>query len=169
MHYTTTYNSPIGNILLACDDSSLIGLWFSSQKHFAATLSPKYIHLEDSAALPLPLSKSIHWLDVYFNGRTPDFMPPIQLTGTPFQMDVWKILQNIPHGKTMTYGEIASILAKQRGISSMSPQAVGNAVGHNPISIIIPCHRVIGSNGSLTGYAGGIERKRALLTLERQF
>lgn len=169
MHYTTTYSSPIGDILLACDDIGLIGLWFKDQKHYAVKLSPEHTHVEDSAALPLPLSEAIRWLDIYFSGQNPDFMPSFQLHGTPFQMQVWEILKTIPYGKTMTYGEVASVLAKQRRILSMSAQAVGNAVGRNPISIIIPCHRVIGANGSLTGYAGGIERKRALLTSEGVF
>ena len=166
MHYTTTYSSPIGDILLACDDIGLIGLWFQDQKHYAVKLSPEHTHIKDSALLPLPLSEAIHWLTIYFTGHNQDFMPSLQLNGTPFQMEVWEILKKIPYGKTITYGEVASVLAKQRGVLSMSAQAVGNAVGRNPISIIIPCHRVIGTNGSLTGYAGGIERKRALLTSE---
>ena len=106
------------------------------------------------------------WLDIYFSGKEPDFMPPIHLTGSPFRLSVWKLLQQIPYGKTMTYGELARRIAGQRGISHMSAQAVGGAVGHNPISIIVPCHRVVGSDGSLTGYAGGVERKEQLLALE---
>ena len=112
------------------------------------------------------MAEAIRWLDIYFSGATPDFTPSLHFSGTPFQMEVWNILQTIPYGETMTYGEIASILAKQQGFLSMSAQAVGNAVGRNPVSIIVPCHRVIGANGNLTGYAGGIDKKRALLTLE---
>jgi len=166
MQYLTTYSSPLGNILLACDHIGLTGLWFEDQKHFKANLSPEHIYIESSSTLPSALSESIHWLDVYFSGVNPDFTPQLHLIGTTFRMEVWKILLDIPYGKTVTYGEIASKLAKQRGLSSMSAQAVGGAVGHNPISIIVPCHRVIGSNRSLTGYAGGITRKSYLLSME---
>ncbi len=106
------------------------------------------------------------WLDIYFSGKEPDFMPPIHLTGSPFRLSVWKLLQQIPYGKTMTYGELARRIAGQRGLLHMSAQAVGGAVGHNPISIIVPCHRVVGSDGSLTGYAGGVDKKQRLLALE---
>ena len=166
MYYTTIYPSPLGDIILAGTASHLTGLWFKDQKYFMATCPENAIPLENNASLPDALSESRRWLNIYFSGINPDFLPPLKLNGTPFQTEVWEILKNIPYGKTMTYGEIASLLAKQRGISSMSSQAVGNAVGRNPISIIIPCHRVIGSNGTLTGYAGGIERKQALLILE---
>ena len=166
MYYSTLYDSPLGEILLAGTESRLTGLWFKDQKHFAAKLSPEHIYIEDFQNLPVALSQSIRWLDAYFKGENPDFMPATQLTGTSFQMEVWEILKTIPYGKTMSYGEIAAHLARQRGKSSMSAQAVGNAVGKNPISIIVPCHRVIGATGSLTGYAGGIERKQTLLTLE---
>jgi len=166
MHYTTSYHSPLGEMFLASTNTHLTGLWFKDQKYFMASLPEKVIHLEDHTSLTSVLYEGIRWLDLYFSGTDPQFVPPIQLAGTRFQMDVWEILRYIPYGKTMTYGEIASILAKQRRIPSMSAQAVGNAVGHNPVPIMIPCHRVIGSNGSLTGYAGGIERKRALLTFE---
>lgn len=107
-----------------------------------------------------------NWLDIYFEGREPDFMPPLHLIGTDFRKEVWKILLQIPYGQTVTYGEIAEELAKSRGIRRMSAQAVGGAVGHNNISIIVPCHRVIGADGSLTGYAGGMEIKARLLWLE---
>jgi len=169
MHFTTTYRSPLGDILLAGTDTHLTGLWFMDQKYVKATLPPDAIHLKTSSELPTSLRESIRWLDIYFSGINPDFMPSLQPSGTVFQMEVWEILKDIPYGKTMTYGEVASVLAKQRGIISMSAQAVGNAVGRNPISIIIPCHRVIGANGTLTGYAGGIERKHALLILEGSF
>ena len=107
------------------------------------------------------------WLTIYFSGQEPDFLPPVHMTGTPFQLTVWEILRTIPYGKTITYGEIAKEIAVRKGIPRMSAQAVGGAVGHNKISVIIPCHRVVGTNGSLTGYAGGIDKKRKLLTLEK--
>ena len=166
MHYTTHYHSPLGEIILAGTDTHLTGLWFKDQKYVMASLPENTIHKDEHTSLPCALSESLRWLDIYFSGTNPDFTPPVHLTGTAFQMEVWEILKNIPYGESMTYGEIASVLAKHRGLSSMSAQAVGNAVGRNPISIIIPCHRVIGANGSLTGYAGGIERKQVLLTLE---
>ena len=107
------------------------------------------------------------WLDIYFSGKEPDFQVPLHFTGTDFQNEVWEILYSIPYGNTMTYGEIAKKIAEKRGLKRMSAQAVGGAVGHNEISIIVPCHRVVGSNGSLTGYAGGIEKKAELLKLEK--
>lgn len=112
------------------------------------------------------LEQTKEWLIIYFSGREPDFCPPVHMTGTPFQLSVWKILQQIPYGKTVTYGEIAKEIAREKGLSRMSAQAVGGAVGHNKISIIVPCHRVIGKDGSLTGYAGGIDKKMKLLDLE---
>ena len=111
--------------------------------------------------------KAKKWLDIYFAGQQPDFMPTLHMMGTPFRQKVWQILLDIPYGKTITYGEIARILAKEQGDCPMSAQAVGNAVGHNEISIVIPCHRVVGAKGNLVGYAGGIERKIALLKLEQ--
>lgn len=167
MQYLTTYSSPLGEISLACDTHGLTGLWFKDQKYFRASLSPEHIYIEKTDLLPSALAESIRWLDIYFSGKEPDFTPALHLTGTPFRMDIWTLLLDIPYGKTITYGEIASQLAKQRGIKSMSAQAVGGAVGHNPISIIVPCHRVIGSDGSLTGYAGGTDRKTYLLSLEK--
>ena len=112
------------------------------------------------------MSHTARWLDAYFSGREPDFLPPLHPHGTAFQRAVWDILRSIPYGQTMTYGEIARRLAAQQGHSRMSAQAVGGAVGHNPISLIVPCHRVVGANGSLTGYAGGVERKLRLLQIE---
>ena len=167
MLYTIIYPSPLGDIMLAGTNSHLTGLWFKNQKYFMANLPENAIPLENNDPLPHALSESRRWLNIYFSGINPDFLPPLKLNGTPFQIEVWEILKNIPYGQTMTYGEIASMIAKQRELSSMSAQAVGNAVGRNPISIIVPCHRVIGANGSLTGYAGGIERKCALLNLEK--
>lgn len=162
MDYIHHYESPLGGITLASDGESLTGLWFDGQKYYAATLQ------ENHKEMPLPVfSEADYWLDTYFNGEVPDFTPTLHVqTTSSFRKAVWDILLTIPYGQTMTYGEIASLIAKQKGIARMSPQAVGGAVGHNPISLIIPCHRVVGTNGSLTGYAGGIDKKLKLLTLE---
>ena len=161
MHYTTFYKSPIGRMLLAADDAGLTGLWFEGQKYFARCLDRE----TEEKELPI-FAEAKRWLDIYFSGKEPDFTPPLHFTGTDFQKEVWDILCAIPYGQTMTYGAIADQIAKKRGLSRMSAQAVGGAVGHNNLSIIVPCHRVVGSDGSLTGYAGGIERKTFLLHLE---
>ena len=147
---------------MAADDVGLTGLWFEGQKYYAYRLDPAH----EEKQLPI-FQQAQRWLDQYFSGREPESLPPLHPVGSPFQLAVWAILQQIPYGQTTTYGEIARALAKQRGAAHMSAQAVGGAVGHNPISILIPCHRVVGTNGSLTGYAGGIERKRQLLMLEK--
>ena len=162
MIYTGTYQSPLGGILLAANEIGLTGLWFEGSKYFAAEL-PK-AHIEQDTPV---LLETIQWLDVYFAGKEPDFTPPLHLIGSDFRQAVWNILLSIPYGRTMTYGQIAKQLAKNTGIDKMSAQAVGGAVGHNPISIIVPCHRVVGTNGSLTGYAGGLDKKIALLKLEK--
>ncbi|MCD7738220.1 MAG: methylated-DNA--[protein]-cysteine S-methyltransferase [Lachnospiraceae bacterium] len=162
MFYTHSYSSPLGELTLAASDQVLTGLWFVGQKYYADTI--KGDHEEKS--LPI-FDQTADWLDIYFSGREPGFMPPLSLNGSPFQMAVWEILREIPYGRTMTYGEIAARIAGQRGIVRMSAQAVGGAVGHNPVSIIVPCHRVVGANGSLTGYAGGTDRKAELLKLEQ--
>lgn len=161
MQYTMHYDSPLGGILLAADDIGLTGLWFDGEKYFALSLGKEHEEKET----PI-LKEAAHWLDIYFTGKEPDFMPPIHMLGTPFQKAVWDILLRIPYGRTTTYGDIAREIAQQRGLSRMSAQAVGSAVGHNEISVIIPCHRVVGKSGSLTGYAGGIDKKIALLKLE---
>lgn len=161
MQYTSTYVSPLGEILLATDDEGLTGLWFDKEKYYAMNLAPEHEPKETEA-----IKETKRWLDVYFSGKQPDFLPPIHMCGTPFQKDVWNILLTIPYGKTTTYGEIAKQLAAKHGRARMSAQAVGGAVGHNEISILIPCHRVVGKNGSLTGYAGGIDKKTYLLKLE---
>ena len=156
-------SSPLGNILLAADEVGLTGLWFEGQKNYARTLSP------ESGERELPVFRQAkHWLEVYFSGKEPAFSVPLHPMGTAFQQRVWDFLRTIPYGNTVTYGEIAKRLAAENGLAHLSAQAVGGAVGRNPISILIPCHRVIGADGSLTGYAGGIGRKRALLTLERE-
>lgn len=162
MQYTSHYQSPVGNILLAADEIGLTGLWFEGQKYFALYLDKEHEEKE------LPIFKQTkRWLDVYFSGKEPDFSVPLHFTGTDFQNEVWEILYSIPYGTTMTYGEIAKQIAAKRGLKRMSAQAIGGAVGHNEISIIVPCHRVVGSNGSLTGYAGGLDKKIWLLTLEK--
>lgn len=161
MQYTGRYASPIGEILLAADNEGLTGLWFADQKYFAAHLDEENEE-RDTAAI----KAAREWLDEYFAGNKPAVEVPLHIVGTPFQNEVWEILLSIPYGKTMTYGEIAQRIAKKRGLARMSAQAVGGAVGHNNISIIVPCHRVVGSNGSLTGYAGGISKKIELLKIE---
>lgn len=162
MQYISHYESPLGNILLSADDIGLTGLWFEGQKHFALHLDKKHVELE------IPLFEPIkRWLNVYFSGKEPNFSVPLHLIGTEFQKEVWAILRTIPYGCTLTYGEIARRIAIERDLKSMSAQAVGGAVGHNPISVVVPCHRVVGTNGSLTGYAGGIDRKNWLLNLEQ--
>ena len=161
MQYTSAYQSPVGEILLACDEIGLTGLWFEGEKFYALSLDKEHEERE------MPVFAEVkRWLDIYFSGREPDFMPPIHIIGSPFQLSVWEILRQIPYGKTTTYGEIANRLAAKRGLTRMSAQAVGGAVGHNEISIIVPCHRVVGTNGSLTGYAGGVDKKVRLLQLE---
>ena len=162
MVYTYHYTSPLGSITLASDGKSLTGLWFDGQKYFPYKLISESIETE----LPI-FTQTCNWLDIYFSGRNPDFIPPISLNTTPFRKAVYDILLTIPYGHTMTYGEIANIIAKQKGVERMSAQAVGGAVGHNPVSIIIPCHRVVGADGSLTGYAGGLNKKIELLKLEK--
>lgn len=162
MDYTYHYSSPLGNITLAGNGKQLTGLWFDGQKYFGSTLGDEPVQKR----LPI-FDQAAHWLDIYFGGTAPDFTPPLSLEATPFRKAVWKILSAIPYGQTVTYGEISRQIARQKNIPTMSPQAVGNAVAHNPISLIIPCHRVVGSNGSLTGYAGGIDKKVKLLSLEK--
>ena len=161
MNYIYKYISPIGIITLSSNGTALTGLWFDGQKYFAQTLSEPY----EENLLPV-FEDTIKWLDIYFSGEIPDFTPELYVHSTPFRKAVYDILLTIPYGQTMTYGEISENLAHQMGKKIISAQAVGGAVGHNPISIIIPCHRVVGVDGSLTGYAGGIDRKRFLLELE---
>ena len=161
MIYTRHYSSPLGGILLAADDIGLTGLWFEGAKYFAAGL-PRETEERDTPAL----RETRRWLDAYFAGARPDLMPPLHPKGSAFRRAVWDLLLQIPYGQTTTYGALARRLAAQQGRATMSAQAVGSAVGHNEISIIIPCHRVVGTNGSLTGYAGGINKKVKLLELE---
>lgn len=160
--YISHYASPIGDITMASDGQALIGLWFDGQKYFEETIAGKE---RSEKALPI-FAETARWLDCYFGGQEPDFTPALSLQTTPFRRAVWDILLTIPYGKTMTYGEIAGQLAEEMGLARMSAQAVGGAVGHNAISLIIPCHRVVGAGGSLTGYAGGIGKKEWLLAHE---
>lgn len=158
MVFTQRYASPLGGLLLAADEQGLIGLWFDGARHFAANLP----EAREEKRTPI-LDETARWLDDYFSGGQPDFTPPLHLIGSAFRLRVWARLLEIPYGQTTTYGA----LAKRLNAGRMSAQAVGGAVGHNPISIIVPCHRVVGTNGSLTGYAGGLERKIRLLEIEQ--
>lgn len=157
MQYINHYASPLGQMLLAADEAGLTGIWFAEQKYYAQNLPSGC----QEADLPI-FRETKRWLDLYFSGFQPDFTPPLHLSGTPFQQKVWGILTSIPYGQTMTYGQIAAL------VGCKSAQAVGGAVGRNPISILVPCHRVVGAGGSLTGYAGGVDKKAALLQLETQ-
>ena len=163
MIYTTYYNSPIGKLLLASKENKLIGLWIEGQKYYSSGIEEEFTKNDDEKIL----IETKKWLNRYFNGEKPcpnelDLAP----IGSKFRKNVWDILCKIPYGKVITYNDIAKEIAKKMKINKMSAQAVGGAVGHNPISIIIPCHRVIGTNGSLTGYAGGLDKKEYLLKLE---
>ncbi len=152
MEYFHNYSSPIGNLTIVSDGDALLAILFDEP-------------CSEDESLPV-FDETERWLDIYFSGRDPGFIPKLRIGGTPFQTEVWSILQTIPYGQTMTYGEIAKTVAKQKGMAKMSAQAVGNAVGKNPFPIIIPCHRVIGSNGGLVGYGGGLDRKVRLLKIE---
>lgn len=161
--FITNYDSPVGRLILASDAEALVGLWIEGQKYEQASLKKEPVR-KDGLKI---WDQTGRWLDRYFSGEKP--LPaqlPLNPGGTPFQQLIWGLLCQIPYGKTTTYGELARTAAFQMGRDSMSPQAVGGAVGHNPISIIIPCHRVVGADGSLTGYAGGLEKKLWLLQLE---
>ena len=160
------YLSPLGPITLASDGTALTGLWFDGQRHYGAGLV--------SGAVPgsLPVfDMAAGWLRIYFGGGIPDFTPPLRLTGTPFRQAVWDALLAIPYGETVSYGELAEVLSRTlsrgTGARALGARAVGGAVGRNPVSLIVPCHRVVGAGGAVTGYAGGIGRKIRLLELER--
>ena len=156
MILTAHYASPLGGITLAGEGDALVGLWLDGQKHFASTLGPGVAE----GWLPV-FDETRRWLDVYFSGSAPDFTPRLDLHGTPFRLAVWRALLDIPYGETVSYGELA------RRLGVRSARSVGGAVGHNPISLIVPCHRVIGADGSLTGYAGGLDLKARLLRMEK--
>ena len=162
MLYTIPYTSPLGGLWLAADDRGVTGVWFAGEKYF-----PNWRGVSRKERETPILRETKRWLDIYFHGAEPDFMPPLYPIGSDFQQVVWKILRQIPYGTTRTYGDIAAQIAQARGVAKMSAQAVGGAVGHNDISILIPCHRVVGKSGSLTGYAAGLEKKIRLLTLEK--
>lgn len=163
MLYTMHYDSPIGRLLLMEKEEALTGLWIEGQKYFLGTLRENMEEKKDSSIL----NRTKDWLDRYFRGEKPQISElTLEPMGSEFRKMVWKILCEIPYGEVTTYGDISRKIADNRGIDRMSAQAVGQAVGHNPISIIIPCHRVVGTGGSLTGYAGGLQRKVSLLTLE---
>ena len=175
MFYTHHYDSPLGGITLGSDGVVLTGLWFDGQKHFPVAKFLKYKSSSSNETAPtiepvpssLPVfAETCRWLDSYFSGRNPETKPKLRLEGSPFQRAVWQILETIPYGNTLTYGDVAKILAKQQTGGKVSAQAVGSAVARNPISLIVPCHRVVGAGGKLVGYAGGLERKAALLRLE---
>ena len=161
MDYIHSYASPLGQITVASDGKAVVGLWFDGQKYDRDVLEEEY----KEAALPI-FGEADRWLDQYFAGQTPNFMPKLKLRGTAFRRRVWEILLEIPYGHTMTYGEIADRIARERGLKRMSARAVGGAVGRNPISLMVPCHRAVGTKGRLTGYAGGLERKAWLLRRE---
>ena len=178
MLYRRAYHSPLGVMAMVSNGKALTALSFQGQKYAVAAINngeggagdtAEFTEVEENGGEDAP-SAVFHmvkeWLDVYFSGRKPAFTPPISLKGTPFQETVWEILREIPYGKVVSYGEIARQIAEKRNIGRMSAQAVGGAVGRNPVAIIVPCHRVIGSDGSLTGYAGGLDKKEALLKIE---
>ncbi len=158
--YIMKYPSQLGLITVAADGDNIIGLWLEGQKYFAATLTGEPV--EEN--IPV-FEEARRWLDIYFSGAVPDFTPPLAPCGSEFRQKVWKLLLEIPCGETASYGELARRFEQRFGRRT-SARAVGGAVGHNPISVIIPCHRVVGSDGSLTGYAGGVDKKIKLLHLE---
>lgn len=162
MYYTTRYSSPIGQMTLASDGENLVGLWLEGQKYFGGSIKEE---MKREDGLPV-FAAAKDWLNRYFSGEKPAVSLPLAPMGSSFRQEVWKLLCEIPYGKVMTYGEIAEKAAVQCGKPHMSAQAVGGAVGHNPLSILIPCHRVVGANGSLTGYAGGVDKKAWLLKHE---
>ena len=163
MTYYSKYSTPFGDVIIICNEKSLTGVYFYSSRYFP--VEANYVSANDSCEI---IAKTKKWFDIYFSGKCPDFDLPLEISGTDFQKKVWCIISQIPYGKTVTYGEIAARLSAQNGGKKVSCQAVGHAVGKNKISIIIPCHRVIGANGEMKGYAGGIEKKLKLLSLEKE-
>lgn len=163
MKYYDTWNSPLGEMWMQSEGERLCGLWFAGQKYFDLT------RLQQGVRQELPIfAEAKRWLEGYFFGKVSAFTPSLRLDGTPFQRMIWNLLLQIPYGETVTYGQLAAQAAKELGREKMSAQAVGGAVGHNPISLIVPCHRVVGADGSLTGYAGGVEKKAWLLEWEQK-
>lgn len=157
------YDSPLGELVMSSDGSALTGLGLASQQAAGVAIVGRR---PQEKSLPI-FQETARWLDTYFRGRAPSFTPKLKLSGSDFQKRVCEIMLTIPYGETITYGEIAAQIARERGIPRMSAQAIGGAVGANPILIIVPCHRVIGAGGNLTGYGAGMERKIQLLTLEK--
>ena len=165
-YYKTEYKSFLGNISIYCNESAtnIVGLWFNRQKYFADNINGKIIKKDNLKIF----DTTKKWLDKYFKGKKTDIKDiPLKPIGTEFRQKVWKIICKIPYGKTITYGDIAQQIANKKGILKMSAQAVGCAVGHNPVAIIITCHRVVGKNGKLTGYAAGLDKKKKLLEIEQ--
>ncbi len=161
MYYISHYVSPVGTYLMAGDDIGVCGLFTDREENYTRILQSGYRETETPE-----LKQCRKWLDIYFSGKEPDFTPKLHLTGSKFRLAVWELLLQIPYGTTTTYKELAVKIANRRGIARMSAQAVGGAVGHNPVAVIVPCHRVVGADNSLTGYAGGIDVKYRLLELE---
>lgn len=157
------WQSPLGVLTMSAEDNVLTGLWFENQKYSDSRILTA---AEGKPCCPV-LEETVFWLECYFNGGIPQTMPELRLEGSEFQMEVWQLLRSIPYGETVTYGELAAGIAKRRCISRMSAQAVGGAVGRNPIALIVPCHRVLGADRRITGYGGGLEKKRFLLKLEK--
>lgn len=166
---TKSYRSPLGMITLAADARGLTGLWFEGQTHFGSTLDGEGVPNGLGSASAV-LDYTWAWLDTYFAGHAPAYTPPLHLMGTPFQLEVWSVLQTVPRGSTVAYGWVADEICRRRLAAgdkrSTSPRAVGGAVARNPVSIIVPCHRVMAASGALTGYAGGLDRKKWLLDVE---
>lgn len=167
MLYSESYQSPIGKLVIVVDETNLLRLDFEDSKEMQKKVESIALSHSNSKSDYTVLKETKNWLDNYFNGKINTFLPAIKLQSSPFRMLVWNLLLDIPYGKTCSYGELGAIVAKKREMKKMSAQAIGQAVGKNPISIIIPCHRVVGYDGKLTGYGGGIEKKKFLLELER--
>ena len=161
MRYVRRYRSALGDMLIGCDEQGLTDLCFEYDRHFRS-LDPRDMREEWTPVI----ERTAEWLDIYFSGREPEFTPPLHPGGSDFRRAVGRIMLEIPYGGLTTYGDVAARIARERGLTRMSAQAVGGAVGHNPVAIVIPCHRVVGAGGDLTGYGGGLERKIALLKLE---
>lgn len=163
IYYYYIYNSPVGKLTIASNEENVVGLWLDGQKYYMEVLEDKEYQEKETEVIKL----AEKWLDKYFNNEKPEIDElPIEFIGSDFRKQIWKILSKIPYGKVITYGDIAKQIAKRKGIRTMSAQAVGGAIAHNPISVIIPCHRVVGANGSLTGYSGGVKVKIKLLEFE---
>lgn len=163
MDYTRRYESPLGGITLSGDGERLVGLWFDGQERSADVPEAP----DGEGRLPA-FNAAVRWLDVYFSGRDPGFTPPLFMRGTDFQRAVWEAVMTVPYGRTATYGQLADIVAARTGAKRVSARAVGGALARNAICLIIPCHRVVGADGSLTGYAGGVQRKARLLEMEQK-